>query len=146
VHLDPADVLAAPLGTSIDAIGGSPLLAGHAVVIEHDDDMWHAEATSAGLSFVADTTDGTIMAVQVHAAGHQDHSRFAGPLPAGLSFDHDRATVRRMLGRPSRSRDPAVVDPFGPMPAWDRFDEPELSLHVEYTLDGDGIRMVSLLR
>ncbi len=53
--------------------------------------------------------------------------------------------MRDRLGAPSASGEPMVVPPFGLMPAWDRFDRPDASVHVEYVQEGPGVRMVSLM-
>ncbi len=69
---------------------------------------------------------------------------FAGRLPRGLTFEMARAAVRARLGKATASRDPAPSG-AGVGLAWDRFDEPDLSIHVQYGAGGARIDLVTLM-
>jgi hypothetical protein len=63
-----------------------------------------------------------------------------------LSFSFNGIDIARLMGVPSKRGD-KVVDPIlGEYGAWDRFDYSNHSVHIEYTLRGDGIRMITLIR
>lgn len=138
------------LGASIHTLGGDDLLVHHAIEYETEDDdegdaRVYADSSGSGLSFIADLGDGLVHTVHLYAEGHQDHRAFAGALPGRLHFGDDRASVRGRLGQPARSGESQEIHPFGRMPAWDAYDFPEAVLHVEYTLDESGIRLITLM-
>ena len=83
--------------------------------------------------------------LQLHRDGHEGYDGFAGEMPHGITFGHDAAAVRALLGEPTTSGQPTPVSGPRAMPRWDRYVLGDLVLHVEYTLEGDGIRLVSLM-
>jgi hypothetical protein len=139
-----ADDLVRLLGTSITGRAARSVVGGHELSIEEIDGQLYGTAQSAGLSFVA-SADGAITSVQLHASGHESYVEYIGSIPGGLAFDDVRADVRRRLGIPSKSGEPADVSFLARMPAWDRFDDADVSVHVEYELDSRGIRMISVM-
>ncbi len=64
----------------------------------------------------------------------------------GISLSNTRGDVRELFGQPSKSK-PAhrqvVLGQYGP---WDRFDKPSHSIHIEYELEADRIKMITLMR
>ena len=64
-------------------------------------------------------------------------------LPHALDPSWCRAQVRSLMGIPSRSGEP-FTSLLGQTAAWDRFDGPRHSTHVEYRPDGP-IAMVTLM-
>jgi hypothetical protein len=69
---------------------------------------------------------------------------FVGRLPRGLTFEMSRDAVRARLGKPTASRDPEPAG-SGEGLAWDRFDEPDVSLHVQYGAGGARVDLVTLM-
>lgn len=140
------------LGRPIADLGSDNPAPGHAFELEHDDESEggdariYADSLSAGMSLVAQLDEGLVHTIQLYAGGHHGHSQYRGPVPAGLGFDVARESVRARLGTPDASGEPSEVHPFGPMPAWDRYDLEAVSLHLEYQLDASGIRLISISR
>lgn len=70
-------------------------------------------------------------------------------LPAILSeipFGWTREQVRHHFGPPEKSG-PRITDPIlGEYGAWDRFAQPVYTVHVEYRMDVDAIKRVTLMR
>lgn len=99
---------------------------------------------SAGLQ-LQHGADERVTTVFIHAEGKDGYTQFADPLPGGLSFDHTRDDVRAVLGTPSRFKDPGVGLFVGPHGGWDRYDDDDASLHVEYRLDDGRIELITLM-
>lgn len=63
-----------------------------------------------------------------------------------ISFSSGAEDIARLMGVPSKIGD-RMVDPIlGEYGAWSRFDYSNHSVHIEYTVCGDGIRMITLIR
>ena len=74
-----------------------------------------------------------------------DSARFDQDL-FDLRFSANRAQVVERLGPPSKSGEKQVDPVFGESGAWDRFDRPDHSLHVQYRTDADAVEMITLMR
>lgn len=132
------------LGLDIAALRQVPELAGLRLPpAELIGDRSYIVARAAGLSFVL-ADDATVDTVQLHAGGHEGHAAYAGPMPAGLRFAMDRAAVRARLGAPEAQGEKTKLPLLGEKPAWGRFVRNGHRLHIEYTLDGAAIRMISI--
>lgn len=57
-----------------------------------------------------------------------------------------RREVLDRLGTPSKSGSPRKSEILGEYGAWDRYDWPDYSLHVQYRTDADQIEMITLMR
>ena len=97
----------------------------------------------AGLSFVL-ADHRTVDTIQIHAGGHEGHTAYAGPLPAGLRFAMGRPAVRALLGEREAQGEKATLPLLGEKPAWDRFAWRGRLLHVEYAPDEMTIQMISI--
>ena len=63
-----------------------------------------------------------------------------------LSFASSRAAVRAELGEPTKSKDAFVEDSLGPQGAWDRFESPQYTIHIQYNPDTtDRIQLITLM-
>jgi len=63
-----------------------------------------------------------------------------------LSFSHSRENVLSRFGRPSKSgekRSHPVLGDYGP---WDRFVLPSYTIHVEYQINSDLIKRITIMR
>ncbi len=127
-----ADLLVEPLLTAVGAL-----------TVETIEGRRYASRPDRGFSLVLDEDD-RISTVQLYRHGHQGFSRYAGATPGGLSFEMDRAAVRGRLGPPLDSGAEKTLPLLGRMPAWDVFHVGACRLHVEYELDGRGVRLMSL--
>lgn len=92
------------LGIQVTAAVNMAPLKGFSTVREEIDGRLHGETFDAGVSLVADL-DGTIRTVQLHSGDSGQYRPHIGELPGQLRFDCDRATVRRMLGTPTKFRE-----------------------------------------
>jgi hypothetical protein len=94
-----------------------------------------------GLDFVCDADD----QVRTIFLYWDEHRRFEDGL-ADLPFSSTRQEVMERLGAPSKSggivNDP-ILGEFGP---WDRFAKFGYSIHVEYKVNADSIKKITLMR
>ena len=77
--------------------------------------------------------------------GDDGFASYRGTIPGGGTAT-TRASMWAALGRPDASGDPyreRFLGDFGP---WDRWLLPELQLHAQYALDGDGLHRITLTR
>jgi len=89
---------------------------------------------------------GAIKTIFLHSDMHESFSGYRGPLRGALSFDSSRDDVRAVLGKPTKSKDAFVEDSLGPQGAWDRFESPEYTIHIQYCPDSeDKIRLITLM-
>jgi hypothetical protein len=102
-------------------------------------------AKRGGFSFVVGE-DGRIRTVHLYSEGHQDYGQFQGALPEGVRFDSSRAAIRESLGAPTVSREPGVTPSGRFATAWDRFDGPDVKVHIEYSSDEQSIQLVTLMK
>jgi hypothetical protein len=130
------------LSVSAEEILGMPLdsLGAPVSVIE---DRSYVELLSDGVSCVS-TDNRTVTAVQVHNAGHEGYSGYAGALPAKLQLWMGRPQVRALLGEPLKSGETSQVFVLGKMPPWDSFVVARLKVHVQYNFECNAIRMITL--
>jgi hypothetical protein len=63
-----------------------------------------------------------------------------------LPFSLTRKQVIECLGPPSKSGGPINDPVLGECGSWDRFARSEYSIHVEFRVDADRIKMVTLMR
>jgi hypothetical protein len=98
-----------------------------------------------GLGVIA-SFDGRVSSIQLFSEGFQQYSQFVGMLPEGLSFGESRSSVSRRLGKPDATGGGEVIQFFGKVPTWDRFDRDQYSLHIQYADDEGSISLVSLIR
>jgi len=94
-----------------------------------------------GMDFVCDEND-KVRSIFLYA----DDSRCFMESIQDLPFTSRRREVIARLGFPSKSGD-KIIDPvLGEYGAWDRFEGPGYSIHVEYRLNADRINKVTLMR
>ncbi|NAZ87806.1 hypothetical protein [Kineococcus indalonis] len=103
----------------------------------------HAEAPDLGVELILPGHE-VVSTVVLHGPDVLGQEAYAGPLPAGLRFRMGREDVRALLGAPTRSAELGVLPALGLSPAWDRYDSPGHRVHVQYGLNLDHVRRVSL--
>jgi len=108
-------------------------------------DEFHLQIRPHGIAFVA-SFDGRVSSIQFFSEGYQQFRRFAGELPEGISFKDSRSSLQRRLGKPDSSGGGTVIQFFGQVPKWDRFDRLHYSLHIQFVEDESSISLVSLMR
>jgi hypothetical protein len=113
--------------------------------MEFVEDEAYVELNEAGVAFVL-PEGRTVVAVQLYSEGLDGYRKFGKPLPEGLTFEMSQAEVRARLGQPKTAAVRGHVPGLGTVSAWDSFALPAYRLHLQYTLDGQGIRLVSLMR
>ena len=112
------------------------------VTFDDIDGRTYGEAPGLGLSVIVEAD--RVSVVQVYGSGHDRYTKFQGSLPANLHFEMSRAEVRDALGSPAACADAQRVPHLGRAGAWDRFDLPGLSVHIEYAYGEGTIRLTSL--
>jgi hypothetical protein len=147
------DELLAILGKLVSASSVKRVLSSFDLVDESDDDLEEEMAIGSrswvdrarGIEIEQDNV-GAIKAIFLHSDSHQSFSGFQGPLIGELSFVSSREAVRTALGEPTRSKDAFVEDSLGPQGAWDRFESPQHTIHIQYDLDTtDRIQLITLM-
>jgi hypothetical protein len=108
-------------------------------LIDYFAEMTMLEYSARGMAIYLDTDD-RVVTVFLYGTRDEGHNQYGGPLPRGLSFTDDEATVARSLGTPSRRG----IHEVSKAP-WERFDSEEVSLHIEYAPDGRSIQMITLM-
>jgi hypothetical protein len=101
-------------------------------------------AREAGVEIAADA-HGVVTTVFLHFHGDDGFASYRGTIPGGGTAT-TRASLWAALGRPDVSGDPyreRFLGDFGP---WDRWLLPDLQLHAQYALDGDGLHRITLTR
>ncbi|GGA88215.1 hypothetical protein GCM10011521_28230 [Arenimonas soli] len=66
-------------------------------------------------------------------------------LPLGISWTMSRHEARTLLGPPSRSQEGSTVPILGDFGPFDRFDSTFHCIHLEYDVDTDRLRQVTLM-
>lgn len=138
--------LSALLGLDLSAVARSEFVLGFGRPpdLEKVEDRSYLTLPDAGLAFVADQSS-KVTSIQLYRQGYQEFKGFTGPLPEGISFEHTRLDVERLLGNPSESGGGIYIQHFGEAPVWDRFDRAVYSLHVQYSKDAKSIDLVSIM-
>lgn len=85
-----------------------------------------------GLSLYFDESE-RITSVFLFSGRTKDGSRYAGPLPEGLSFDHGRREAQLMMGDAER----AGAD-------WDRFERDGRVIHLRYADGGVSVALINV--
>ena len=57
-----------------------------------------------------------------------------------------RRDVLERMGTPSNNGAPRTHEILGAYGAWDRYDRPDCTLHVQYRVDADRIELITLMR
>ena len=88
--------------------------------------------------------DGEVLAVFMLSDGKDGSSEFRGELPGRLHFAAEPSDAIRALGPPALRRPPAT---YGGQRLGEllRFDRPEMSLHIQFRPDDDGIDLVTAM-
>lgn len=109
------------------------------------EDESYIEAPDHGLAFTFDRRSRLASIFFEGRAAPQSTAPFAGELPRGLTFGMPRSAVRARLGQPSDARESMASPISGDGLCWDRYDWPNMSLHVQYSVDGLRIDLVTLM-
>jgi len=89
---------------------------------------------------------GSIKTIFLHSDSHESFTGYQGPLRGALTFSSSREAVREELGEPTKSKDAFVEDSLGPQGAWDRFETPEYTIHIQYEPEStESIRLITLM-
>jgi hypothetical protein len=84
--------------------------------------------------------DETIRTIFLYEAGANGISFFDVP------FSCTQNEVRKLIGNPSKSGEGSSSPVLGASGAWDRFSRADHTIHVEYKVDTDEIRKITLMR
>lgn len=147
------DELLGILGKLISKPSVQKVLESYELVDETDEDLGEDEVAGArslvdrkrGIEIEQDNV-GAIKTIFLHSESHESFAEFQGPLIGALTFTSSRAAVRAELGKPTKSKDAFVEESLGPQGAWDRFESPEYTIHVQYDPETtDRIRLITLM-
>ena len=146
------DDLLGILGKLVSASSVSKVLEPFDLIDEADDDLEEGEFSThslvdrtRGIEIEQDNV-GAIKTIFLHSDSHESFSGYQGPLIGQLSFASSREAVRDELGEPTKAKDAFVEDSLGPQGAWDRFESPQHTIHVQYDPDTtDRIRLITLM-
>lgn len=93
-----------------------------------------------GLALICDREDERINTIFLEA------EKYAGTVLSEVSFHLGRDEVHERFGSPSK-RGNAMSDPIlGEYGPWDRFDGPNYTVHIQFNVDSDSIKMITLMR
>jgi hypothetical protein len=115
------------------------------LIVEDVDDRQYLEYPERGISIVIE--DSIAKTIQLHAQGTSpDYAQYSGSLPGNLQFSSSRGQARRVFGAPERSQKGTAGEGIlgGYLNPWDRFNLRDRSVHLEYTANATGIRLVSI--
>ena len=107
-----------------------------------DDEFIEFKTQGFGLAFDGDV----LQAIHLHSGEQDDdYAKYDLPLPMGIQFQQSKAELLSRLPPPDVTG--GGCDSFiGPVPPWVRFDRVDgHSVHVEFTADTKGIRMVTVM-
>lgn len=82
--------------------------------------------------------------IKLFSAGYDGYEEFQHPIGWDLTFASSRKDVRAVFTEVSASRDQAGTSDLGPIPAWDRFEFEDHSVHFQYS-DRDLIELVTFM-
>lgn len=106
-------------------------------------DQSYVSLPAQGVSLVLLDND-RVGVIQMHGAGHEGFAQFAGDVPGGIAFAMSRSQIRQLLGTPDRHGEKQKVPVLGDKPAWDNYLIDGMRVHVEYTLTGQSVQLISL--
>lgn len=147
------DELLGILGKLISKSSVQKVLEPFELVDETDEDLEEEVAVGArslvdrkrGVEIEQDNV-GSIKTIFLHSDAHESFAGYQGPLVGGLTFASGREAVRAALGQPSKSKEAFVEDSLGPQGAWDRFESPQYTIHIQYDPEStDRIRLITLM-
>lgn len=69
---------------------------------------------------------------------------FSGEL-TDLAFTMSQSQVRGQFGPSAKNGEKTTYPGFGDAGAWDRYDSPDYSIHIEYNNDETGIRTITFM-
>ena len=93
-----------------------------------------------GLQLECDREPEIVSSVFLHAEEH------AGIVLSEVPFNQSRAQVLARFGSPSRSGERMSDPVLGEFGSWDRFQMPDYTIHFQYDLESDTIKMITLMR
>jgi hypothetical protein len=77
---------------------------------------------------------------------HSDNDRCFNEGLLDVPFSLNREQVIDRLGSPSKSGDRITHPILGEFGAWDRFARPDYSIHIEYKVNVDLVKRITLMR
>lgn len=132
------------LGVRYEDLGQMPVLAGVDVPLrETVVDQSYVSFPALGVSLVLPDNE-TVGAVQLHSNEHEGFAGYAGRLPGQLMFEMNREDARVCLGVPAESGEEREVLLLGMKPAWDSFRLGQIKIHLEYSIGGGPIQLVTI--
>jgi len=136
------------LGSSLDNALASPFLLALNEAPRRErieEDLFLAYPSSGILICLG--ADDRVSSVFLYSS-HNDcgYNAYIGELPNGLTYNDGQKTVHSKLGRPARSGGGVEIHPLGKGRPWDRFDNSQYALHVEFTGDKKAIAMITIMR
>lgn len=84
--------------------------------------------------------------IHVFAENIDKYQQYPYPLPKGLSFNVNRDEAIAILGQPSVTGGPVKAVINKSIFFWDRWDNENFSLHLQYPEDKNSISMLTLIR
>ena len=106
-------------------------------------DQSYVSLLEQGVSLVLPDNE-RVGAIQLHAAGHEGFSQFEGAVPGDIAFAMTRTEVRKQLGEPALYGEKQSIPVLGDKPAWDSYLLDGVRVHIEYTLQGGSVQLISL--
>jgi hypothetical protein len=103
----------------------------------------YVNAQTAGISLALDRK-AKVRAIFLYRQGVEDFAQFSGSLPAGLTFESNRAEVRSLFGTPAMSAEAGGIGLMAIDFGFDRFEDEARSIRFEYLPDDGGLRLVTL--
>jgi hypothetical protein len=108
------------------------------------EDQSYVSLIAAGVSLVL-PDHVHVGVVQLHAEGHEGFAGYVGRIPGGITLTMSRDEIRRKLGLPKKSGEAKRVPILGQKPAWDSYAIGSMHLHVQYSMNGSRVQLVSLI-
>lgn len=139
------NLLASYLGRPADELLAVPPFSGwqwhRSVEKDLDSPLIDYVSQQEGMDFVCDEAEN----VRTIFAYNDPTRRFVDGLD-DLPFSFTRQQVRDRLGRPSKSGEPMTDSILGMFGAWDRFENTQFTVHIEYQLDSMSIKKITIMR
>lgn len=139
------NLLASYLGRPAEELLSLPPLSGwewlRSVEKDLDSPLIDYVSQQQGMDFVCDESEN----VRTIFAYNEPIRRLVEGLD-DVPFSFSRQQVQDRLGRPSKSGEPLNDSILGKFGAWDRFENGQFTIHIEYHLDSMSIKKITLMR
>jgi hypothetical protein len=131
------------LGQRYEDLRASSILGPDMPEAELIGDQSYVSLPEQGMSLVLPDNE-RVGTIQLYAAGHEGFSQFDGDVPSGIAFAIPRSEVRKQLGAPVLCGERQSIPVLGEKPAWDSYLLNGIRMHIEYSLQGESVQLISL--